>query len=101
MIQGYTRKPAQFDWCDTKVWLRKLTKAECDEVFADGNEGRFVDIVIRALVNEQGQPQFTDRDAAIAYFDKEVAADDFIALGKLAMKHSGWDLDKVDVQKKS
>jgi len=100
MIQGYQRKPTKFEWCGTTVWLQKLTKAERDEVFGEGNRALFVDIVMRTLVDEAGVLQFTDRAAAIDYFEKEVAEDDFVALGKLSMKHSGFDMDKVE-QKKS
>jgi hypothetical protein len=100
MIPGYQRKPTQFDWSDTKVWLRKLTKAEREEVFK-GGEALFVDVVVLALVDEAGAQCFKDRESASAYFDKEVGEVDFLDLGKLALKHSGFDLDQVEQQKKS
>ena len=100
MIPGYQRKPTKFEWCGTEVWLRKLTKADREEIFAAG-ETLFIDVVVRTLVNEAGELQFTDKDAAIAYFDKEVGEADFLELGKLTLKHSGFDLDQVEPQKKS
>ena len=97
-IQGYQRKPTQFDWCGTKVWLRKITKAERESVFGGDNEGLFVDLVMLSLTDDQGNQQFKDRADSLAYFEKEVAEDDCVALAKMCLKHSGLE---GDTQKKS
>lgn len=100
MIQGYERKPTQFDWCGTSVWLLKLTQADHEAVFAEGNKGLFIDVLTRAMTDQGGKPLFSDRSAAEAYFHDSVASDDFAALGRMALKHSGYDLDD-EPQKKS
>lgn len=101
MISGYTRKPSKFDWCGTHVWLMKLTKADRDSAFSEGAEAPLVDVLRRCVTDEAGNPLFANTADAVAYFDANVAEDDVVALAKLAMKHSGYDLDNVEVQKKS
>lgn len=103
MISGYTRKPTEFDWCGTKVWLLKLTQADHEAAFPkDGaGNGWCLDVIARSFADKDGNLLLTDRAAAEKYFRDDVALDDFAALGKLVMKHSGYDMDKVDVQKKS
>lgn len=99
MIQGYERKPSKFDWCGTSVWLLKLTQADHESVFKEGNKGLFIDVVLRAVTDEHGKPLFTDKQQAEAFF-RDVAIDDFTALGKLALRHSGYPIDD-EPQKKS
>jgi hypothetical protein len=102
MISGYKRQPKEFDWCGAKVWLLKLTQADNDAIFGkDPNQGWALDVVMRSLSDKEGTLLLTDREAAEAYFNATVAADDFAALARLVMTHSGYDMGGVEVQKKS
>lgn len=101
MILGYTRKPTKFEWCGTSVWLLKLTKADRESVAADGEEGSAVRLVALSLCDESGSLFLKDKAAAEAYFSADVAEADFAALFNLVIQHSGWNIDSVELQKKS
>lgn len=110
---NYKRTPQRFEWCGQPVWILKLTQADHEAIFqgvssvkpadeaADKQATRnfHVDLIARALANEQGELIATDPGLG-ERLRTQVAFDDVVTLGKIIMRHSGYPVDE-EPQKKS